>query len=358
MDNPGRKRLPVLRSLLLVALVSLFLPLGSGGAAAAACPTQFVSSPLPPAATDEALISASTGGASSAWAVGVAESRRDPVPLHWNGSSWSGEPIPRTPHTFASLIGVAASSDVDVWATGATTSRVGIRSGSAAALRPAQIFQLRRPTFSNEPLALHWDGSGWTSAAVPLPSGAANGTLERSSAWTSTDVWSVGAVDLPSRGGRTSNLIEHWDGAAWSLIPSPNVGVHEDQLIGVDAVSGSEAWAVGTRGRRLGDHALIEHWDGLNWSPTPTGLHHVLLTDVSASGPTDAWAVGIKASRRNQGAVALHWDGIAWNRAQLPVETAGGGLEGVSVVSPDDAYAVGIGLDSNSLEIPLVSWTG
>jgi hypothetical protein len=360
MDNPDRKLVPVLRSLLLIGLVSLFVPLASTGAAAAACPTQFVSSPLPPAAADEGLVSASTGGASSAWAVGVAFSRHDPVPLHWTGSAWSGEPIPGVRHAFSSLIGVAASSDTDVWATGAVTSRVSGASGASPALSPVKIFQPRRPSLSSQPLALHWDGSAWTSAAVPLPSGGTNAMLERSSALSSTDVWSVGAVRLRSRRGRTSNLIEHWGGTAWSVIPSPNVGVHVDQLVGVDAVSASEAWAVGTRGRSIGDHALIEHWNGVSWSVVPNGLHHAYLVDVSASGPTDAWAVGIKTSRNSDGPVTLHWDGAAWSRVRLPAEAAGGVLEGVSVVAPDDVYAVGSTFDPTSgAETSLIlHWNG
>jgi hypothetical protein len=85
----------------------------------------------------------------------------------------------------------------------------------------------------------------------------------------------VGAY-IASAGGVAIDhtLIEHWNGAAWSIVPSPNSGsTDNDTLVGVVAISASDAWAVGTiitSGSNAGQ-VLIEHWDGSSWSIVPGG---------------------------------------------------------------------------------------
>lgn len=57
------------------------------------------------------------------------------------------------------------------------------------------------------------------------------------------DVWAVCAIGN-SMGGQT--LIEHWDGAQWSIVPSPNGNRGGSQLNGVTRVPGTHwLWTVG-----------------------------------------------------------------------------------------------------------------
>jgi hypothetical protein len=59
-------------------------------------------------------------------------------------------------------------------------------------------------------------------------------------------------------------VTEHWNGTRWSVVPSPNPPAgYLDAFLGVVAISGCDAWAVGTT-----DFAstVIAHWNGHIWS--------------------------------------------------------------------------------------------
>src|SRR5207247_2313765 len=85
-----------------------------------------------------------------------------------------------------------------------------------------------RLRYSIQTPALHWDGSAWSIVATP------NAPMDWSrlygvAATSSNDVWAVGASqDVASVPGRT--LIEHWDGSAWSIVPSPSPGAVVNEL--------------------------------------------------------------------------------------------------------------------------------
>jgi hypothetical protein len=68
------------------------------------------------------------------------------------------------------------------------------------------------------------------------------------------------------------------------------VGSNSNYLLGVSAISRTNAWAVGTD-----LNTLIEQWNGTGWSivtsPNVGSVSNV-LTAVSADGAADAWAAG------------------------------------------------------------------
>jgi hypothetical protein len=74
---------------------------------------------------------------------------------------------------------------------------------------------------------------------------------------------------------------------------TPDVSGTLDVLVGVDAVSATDAWAVGERHIGTPEATLAEHWDGTRWRvvkspPTNDGA----FGGVLAVTPTDVWAVG------------------------------------------------------------------
>ena len=79
---------------------------------------------------------------------------------------------------------------------------------------------------------LAFASGGWV--IVPSPSIGTGDTLSGVAAIASADVWAVGSY-LPDRGGSQA-LVEHWNGSAWSIVPSPN-GQFGGQLYGVSADS-------------------------------------------------------------------------------------------------------------------------
>src|SRR5204863_8090882 len=108
----------------------------------------------------------------------------------------------------------------------------------------------------------------------------------------------VGINDYGGSYSGCATLTLHWDGQAWTRIPSPNVGTFNDcsALLGVDAVSSNDVWAVGYVDTTApGTLTLIEHWDGAQWSivPSPSVSNSTQqLNSVSAISSNDVWAVG------------------------------------------------------------------
>jgi hypothetical protein len=66
----------------------------------------------------------------------------------------------------------------------------------------------------------------------------------------------------------------HWNGTAWSRVPSPSPGNGDgegtSELFGVSALSSTDAWAVGDYINQTTGiiDTLILHWNGSTWSVT------------------------------------------------------------------------------------------
>ena len=154
----------------------------------------------------------------------------------------------------------------------------------------------------------------WT--VVDSPSANKNiNALQAVSGSDNDDVWAVGHYDLFGT-GTFRTLTIHWDGSAWSLIPSPNPGTDHDYLYGGTG-SGNDVWAVGMYNNTGGQpgRTLTLHWNGSAWSqvivPSP-GASTNLLNAMTGSG-SDVWAGGEYSDGQFliQRTLTLHWDGNA-----------------------------------------------
>lgn len=105
---------------------------------------------------------------------------------------------------------------------------------------------------------------------VPQP--GIDSELHGISCTSSANCWAVGDY-VPSGGDTlaTLNLAVHWNGAAWSLVTTPDPGGFDardfNDLVAVRCTSGVSCWAVGEAGSlnaSIAAEAL--HWDGGNWS--------------------------------------------------------------------------------------------
>jgi hypothetical protein len=247
------------------------------------------------------------------WAVGVAAGQT--LIEHWDGRAWSRVPSPQ-PGGGIFLSGVAAVSASDVWAVGTTSGERGV--------------------------ILHWNGVAWTLVPSPVPAGSRSAPVIGSqlysvAASSPRDVWAVGEIDIQSAGASTRPLIEHWNGTAWALVPSP--AIHSaGTLMGVSASAPDSAWAVGGR---AGGAGLTEHWNGRSWTvaPSPDLAGPGELHAVAAASASSAWAVGgFFCPGRGPVTVTEHWNGQSWTFVPSP---ALGMLTGVTVTSPDNVWAVG-----------------
>jgi hypothetical protein len=165
------------------------------------------------------------------------------------------------------------------------------------------------------------------------------------SALSATDAWAVGGSGDPV--DPTQTLYEHWDGETWTAVDGPNPGITLNELAAVDQIATDDAWAVGRTGSGFGEAPLITHFDGATWDvqTIPADVSSGALTAVSAAAADDIWAVGSTgdASVGLERALILHFDGIEWTSVDVTSAIGGGRslLAGVSALAPDDVWAVG-----------------
>lgn len=191
-------------------------------------------------------------------------------------------------------------------------------------------------------LTMHWDGTAWT--AIPSPNPEQNNYLFGVSAVSPNDIWAVGKVN-PMGPERT--LAMHWDGTEWSVVPTPDPTIVGDEiLIRVAAISENDAWAVGWYyGPDSVALTLTTHWDGQTWSvvssPSPGGKsYNTVLYGVSALVSNDVWAAGLYGDH----SLVLHWDGTEWSVSPTPdpAPDYGYGLYAIYAIATDDVWAVGV----------------
>ncbi len=245
------------------------------------------------------------------------------------------------------FLGVSASGNTDAWGVGID-----------------DVNSLRKP------LVEHWDGHRWLAVSVPQPTGRQawfHGVLELSP----TDVWAVG--ESSDRGSTTEGeqtLIEHFDGSAWTIVPSPNPahGLRSANILtSVSGTGPDDIWAAGYDFDPTTDtiEFLFEHWDGSSWtaspSPTPPGGLDTAW-GVTAIAPDDVWAVGDSALQVTRTA---HWDGSSWSIVASPSLHDGINptnlLTGVTANSSGDVWASGYEGNANNLNFSkpyMLHWDG
>jgi hypothetical protein len=187
------------------------------------------------------------------------------------------------------------------------------------------------------PLAEEWNGSAWKivpTAELGAPTGASV-PLNGVSGTGPSDVWAVGE-DRSSAG--TKPVAEHWNGSSFTNVSPSN---SEGALLAVSADSTSDVWAVGKTGG-LTTAPLIEHWNGSEWSVL-LSLSNGRLSSISAVSANDIYAVGMCTSNQ----VIEHWNGSSWSPEGPAIPEGpgitGGALTGVSALSASDVWALGSG---------------
>ncbi len=198
--------------------------------------------------------------------------------------------------------------------------------------------------FGSAPAAVA--ATGWTVESVPQTGNST--VLLGASALTSTDAWAVGQQNAGAGQAPPPPVSYHWNGTAWSLVPTPTLGV-SSALRGVSASTATDAWAVGFSllGRRdFG--TLIEHWNGTAWSVNSSLVvtgQAAELTGVADLSPADAWAVG----QGGTGGLLEHWNGAAWSSVALPDPNFTPGVDdSISASSASDIWVVGSTVNTTS----------
>lgn len=220
---------------------------------------------------------------------------------HWNGAKWYVMPGPVPSQEGGGLSSVSVISANDIWAVGSYYNN----------------------GFTSYTLAAHWNGKQWNMISTPNPQSSGN-FLNSVVALSSNDVWAVGGS---FSGPNAVTLIEHWNGTQWSVVNSLNPGTDYNDLSSVTALSATNIWAVGDyhNHQKAKTKTLVEHWDGAQWSvvnsPNVTNERNN-LSQVTALSATNIWAVGYT---QNQGGTFApeqtlieHWDGANWRLMSSP----------------------------------------
>jgi hypothetical protein len=184
---------------------------------------------------------------------------------------------------------------------------------------------------------VHFDGSTWT--VVPTPNVNSFGSsLHAVDATAPADVWGVGHYITEK--GRSKQLILHYDGTAWSVVPSPNPKHTSRALDGIVAVNfRTDAWAVGWTQSGSGNvRPLVEHWDVSEWSDAavPGPPESGELFDIDRSVDDRIVAVGVQNTGTSSKAFALQLKDEAWTIS--PVAPSGGTYE--QLVAVDARYDI------------------
>ena len=229
-----------------------------------------------------------------------------------------------TPLGSNSFYSVGAIGQNDVWAVGSRYNGV-----------------------DDRPLAEHFDGQQWTIVPTQVP-GTGGAYLRGVGGSSSPDVWAVGYQT--TRSGDQATLIEHYDGATWTIVPSPNPASVASYLSAVVAVAPNDVWAAGHYLGSSNYRTLVEHWDGIAWTIVPTpnvGDGPNALNGIAAAGPNDIWSVGYQsiASGSASATLVLHFDGASWNVVPSPNPGQPSSLAAVIASLGGDIWAAGFYYD-------------
>lgn len=217
---------------------------------------------------------------------------------------------------------------------------------SVAVVSASDVWAVGRAC-QGQSLIEHWNGSAWSVVPSPTPIPGAETYLTGVAAISSTDMWAVGYT---SEAIGVGTVTEHWDGTRWTVVPSPRAGTGGD-LVSVAAASASDVWAVGTYyDEKEGIwETLIEHWDGTSWSivPSPSpGTYRNDLQSVAVISSNDVWAAGEHSSGDGDRTLVEHWDGHTWEVVPSPNVATGYSttnvLRSLAAVSASDIWAAGM----------------
>jgi hypothetical protein len=227
--------------------------------------------------------------------------------------------VPTSP--VSSLAGVHCTSSTNCFAVGV--------SYAGTATSSAQSTLIER-----------WDGATWTIVPSPNQPSAADSSLAGVACVSSTSCFAVGTYDFSTS---QSTLIEHWDGATWTIVPSPNPTTSRfNELSGVSCVANGVCFAVGAA-----NLSLVERWNGTTWSivksPNPKGATAVSFADISCISAARCIAVGDQLQTHVVQRVVEMWNGSRWTVVNVPVPkgTKKSDLSGVSCSPVMKCFAVG-----------------
>jgi hypothetical protein len=235
----------------------------------------------------------------------------------WNGTNWTIQPTPSVGAGYDSVLSgvscpaatactgvgydyynqgannapLAEQWNASGWAIQSAPSAAGANTSELSSVSCSTTCMAVGSSGIGDPLAEQWNGTSWT---ITSPGGM---RLQSVSCPSANSCFAVGG-----QGGPTA---EEWNGNSWTVLgvplPSDNNG---GQFFGVSCVTASDCTAAGSYNLSTGPElSLVEHWDGASWtiedSPNPSGAVLTRLTGVSCAAASTCTAVGYYQNGRN-----------------------------------------------------------
>jgi hypothetical protein len=294
------------------------------------------------------VVSAACASALDCWAVGsyTNSSAAQTLIEHWDGTAWTIVTSTNASATLDNILtGVTCNSASDCWAVGYSNGR------------------FPNPTWQT--LIEHWDGTSWTIVFSPNGNNTLSVKISTSqysylnsvACASASQCWAVGYYF--NNGSTFATLIEQWDGNSWTVVPSAavtassanNQVAENDILDSVSCASALDCWAVGASGNADSAQTLIQHWNGAAWlevpSPNPISMTNPynFLLGITCPSSTECWAVGVSEQNETGGTsqtLIEQWNGAAWTVATSPPSSGSqNSLNAVACGSTADCWAVG-----------------
>ena len=262
-----------------------------------------------------------------------------PLAEHWDGRSWRRVPVPMAPGAVTESLGAVSCQSPDLCiAVGSYTESSG----------------------AGRPLALLWNGTGWITQTLPLPSGGSGPGLSGVSCSSASACTAVGSYT--DQAGNAVTLVESWHGSTWRVehSPSPGGSGTSSSLNAISCPSATTCTAVGVKSTSSNQTSFAERRQAGRWTiertPTPRGGSFLYLTAVSCSSVDQCAAVGLYSDAAgNALAVAELSSGGGWTAEKV----RGSFLAGVSCPSATSCTAAGLTYQANGGTTTLAdTWDG
>ena len=190
--------------------------------------------------------------------------------IHFDGTAWSSVDVP-LPDGEVQLSGIAARAPDDVWLFGYWSPK---------SLEPERAHVL----------ALHWNGSNWRRLGLGSPVGSIRGWANDATVAPGGAIWLVGTAmtPVPHRDPIEHPMALELRRGAWTRHdPDP---ADSPFFSAVAFSSPNDGWTVGQIGY---SQAVMEHWDGASWSIVPLRIDpDSSFEDVAAAPDGSVFAVG------------------------------------------------------------------
>lgn len=239
--------------------------------------------------------------------------------MRWDGTDWEIQEVPKPSGALgAKLADVACTAASACIAVGSYTDAEEVRKS----------------------LALSWNGTAWSVLSVPIPSGAGRSELEGISCTASNDCVAVGSFVNSSE--VTKTLALSWNGSSWSIASTPEPsGAELNQLYDVSCRPSDACTAVGTYFDSTGDQKTLalrrntaKEWS-IQTTPNKSGALSRTLTAVSCASTTSCTSMGIVEQGRREVPIAIGWNGTSWSEQTIDTESLG-----AAVVKPESVFCI------------------